>query len=82
MVDILHHNIKSHGDIQLNSRAGDIRLNTKAGQKVFINSLDVEAEIQELKDYIAELKLFISSFKNAVYLENDSGQELNYTNLL
>ena len=82
MVDILHHNIKSHGDIQLNSRVGDIRLNTKAGQKVFINSLDVEAEIQELKDYVAELKLFISSFKNAVYLENDSGQELNYTNLL
>ena len=82
MVDILHHNIKAHGDIQLYSRVGDIRLNTKAGQKVYINSIDVEAEIQELKDYIIELKAFMNSFKNAVYLENDSGQELDYTKLL
>ncbi len=40
MVDILHHNIKSHGDIRLNSRAGDITLNTAIGNTVLINSLD------------------------------------------
>ena len=82
MVDILHHNIKAHGDIQLYSRVGDIRINTKADKKIYINNIDLEAEIKELKDYIIELKLFISSFKNAVYLENDSGQELDYTKLL
>ena len=72
MVDILPHNIKSHGDIMINSRTG----------KVYINAVDVQTEIQNLKDYIAELKIFISSFKNAVYLENDLGQEFDYTNLL
>lgn len=42
MLDYSHHNIKSHGDIRLNSRAGDIRLNTQADNKVYINNIDIE----------------------------------------
>jgi hypothetical protein len=77
-----HHTIRSPGDIRLFASSGDIHINTQDKNRVYVNSMDLEAEIKALKNYIVELKLFISSFKNAVYLENDSGQELNYTNLL
>ena len=125
MLDILHHNIKSHGDIRLNSRTGDIRLNTQLDKKVYINSTNsslcinensaigfgvvpnfgnsgdvlvsdgvlgsmwsnrlttLENEVQDLKKYIDELKLFINSFRNAIYLESSVvGVETDYTYLL
>ena len=42
MLDYSHHNIKSHGDIKINSSAGDIRLNTQNDKKVYINNIDIE----------------------------------------
>ena len=42
MLDYLHHNIKSHGNIQLNSRDGDIRLNTQLDKKIYINNIDTD----------------------------------------
>jgi hypothetical protein len=124
MLDILHHNIKSHGDIRINSRAGDIRLNTQQDKKVYINSTNssiclnensaigfgtiphfgnlgdvmvsdgdlgshwssrlssLEMEVLALKDYINELKLFISTFKDGIYLESSPGTEFDFEYLL
>ena len=71
MVDILHHNIKSHGDIRLNSRAGDIKLNTAVGNKVFINSTDIEV-LKPFADYVDidhsfdDPNTFSSSYKSLV----------------
>jgi hypothetical protein len=71
MVDILHHNIKSHGDIRLNSRAGDITLNTPIGNTVLINSVDINT-LKPFADYINinhsfdDPNIFSSSYKSLV----------------
>ncbi len=72
MVDILHHNIKSHGDIRLNSRAGDITLNTPIGNTVLINSVDINT-LKPFADYIDinhsfdnDTNIFSSSYKSLV----------------
>lgn len=68
MVDILHHNIKSHGDIRLNSRVGDITLN---GNKILINSLDINT-LKPFADYIDinhsfdVPNIFSSSYKSLI----------------
>ena len=71
MVDILHQNIKSHGDIRLNSRTGDITLNTAIGNTVLINSVDINT-LKPFADYIDinhsfdDPNIFSSSYKSLV----------------
>ena len=84
----------SNGSLTMNENAaiainenfgsvGDVIVsNGEAGTAYSSRLSDLEAEVLILKNYIDELKVFINSFRNAIYLENNSSEEINYDNLL
>jgi hypothetical protein len=74
------------------ANAGKI-LNSYMPAEVVVNSEDIAilkgqieyqyAQITALNNYISELKIFLTAFKGAVYIEsNTSGVELDYSYLL
>ena len=74
------------------SEAGKI-LNDYMPPEVVVNSEDIAvlkaqiadqyAQITALNNYITELKIFISAFKDVIYVESSTpGVELDYTYLL
>jgi peptidoglycan hydrolase CwlO-like protein len=42
----------------------------------------LENEVLEIQQYMTALKSFINTFKTNIYLSNESGEEMDYTNLL
>ena len=43
---------------------------------------NLEADVQQVKEYVQELKLFFDAFKNSVYLETDTNTEYDYNILV
>jgi hypothetical protein len=61
-------------------------LNSFMPPEVVVNSEDIailKGQVTALNNYIAELKIFFTSFKSAVYIESSvQGVEQDYTHLL
>ena len=43
---------------------------------------NLEADVQQVKEYVQELKLFFDAFKSSVYLETDTNTEFDYNILV
>jgi hypothetical protein len=58
----------------------DILIN--GSSKSLIYSTSLENDVSEIKSYIANLKLFFESFKNSIFISDETNQEINYSNIL
>ena len=43
---------------------------------------NLEADVQQVKEYVQELKLFFDAFKSSVHIEDGNGAEFNYNVLV
>ena len=58
----------------------DILINGSSQSLMYSTSL--ENDVSEIKSYIANLKLFFESFKNSIFISDETNQEINYSNIL
>ena len=63
--------------------------NTEFDYNILVNGVPeitgnsaLENEVLEIQQYMTALKSFINTFKANIYLSNESGEEMDYTNLL
>ena len=57
----------------------DILINGSSKSLIFSTSL--ENDVSEIKSYISNLKLFFESFKNSIFLSDETNQEIDYSNI-
>ena len=63
--------------------SGDVIIsNGDQGSRWSNKYTNLEADVQQVKEYVQELKLFFDAFKSSVHIEDGNGAEINYNVLV
>ena len=49
---------------------------------VIVGATALETEVDKLKTYVNEMKTFFLNFQQSIFLSDENGNELNFSNLL
>jgi hypothetical protein len=71
------------GTVPNYGQPGDILVSDGELGTVWSNKYtNLEADVQQVKEYVQELKTFFDAFKSSVYVEGSVGTEFNYNTLI
>ena len=71
------------GTVPNYGQAGDVLISDGELGTIWSNKYtNLEADVQQVKEYVQELKIFFDSLKENIYIEGATGSEYDYTTLV